>query len=108
MLSKRCQENEIKISDFWRDNSSLDPEHKNILFEIAQEVEWRGRESKLLKRIRKQARNKKFSVRDIKHLSKLVNQQRRKGYRNFDELVYYFPGKDSQTLEMTYYQNFKK
>jgi hypothetical protein len=96
------------MSDFWKNNSTLDPEHKDLLLKIAKKISWKGYYMKLLKRIRKLARAKDFSVREDKLLSKLVNQQRRKGYRNFEELVYYFPGKDAEMLERKYYEKFTK
>jgi hypothetical protein len=96
------------MSDFWKNNSPLDPEHKDVLLWIAKKISWKGHESKLLHRIRKKARNKDFSVRDIKFLSKLINQQKKKGYRSFEELVYYFPGKDAEMLERKYYEKFTK
>ena len=108
MLDSLCEESGLKMADFWKNSLPLELEHKEVLFKLAAEVSWRGRESKLLKRIRRLAKKEGFSVRDTKLLSKLVNQQRRRGYRNFDELAYYFPGKDAEMLEATYYQYFKK
>jgi hypothetical protein len=78
-----------------------------VLHEVARKVSWRGRASKLLNRIRKITKNKKFSVRDAKLLSKLANQQKKKGSINLEEISYYFPGKSLQMIEEEYEKIFE-
>jgi hypothetical protein len=104
LLREHCELDGIKISDFWKGNKGLPAYHMEVLDEIKREIDWKGTKSELLKRIRKLGRSLEFSARDVKFLKKLINQQRKKGYLNFEEVLYYFPGKSLKHIEDKFHQ----
>lgn len=104
LLRKNCETGGIDISDFWKKDKGILAYHMNVLSEIKREIDWRGTRNKLLKRIRKLGRSPDFSARDIRLLKKLANQQRKKGYLDFEEMLYYFPGKSIEQVRDKYYQ----
>ena len=58
---------------------------------------------KLLERIRKIAMNQfKFSSRDTKLFRKIVKQQKKDGYIDYEEIQYYFPGKSLDVIKKKY------
>ena len=59
----------------------------------------------LLARIQKIGRNRtNFTIREVKFLKKLINQQKKDGYTDFEEVADHFPGKSVETLENKYYE----
>lgn len=96
---------EVQIEDlFVAKSNRLKGNALLVLKEIAEIINWRSSRSDLQKRIRKLASQTTFSVRDKKLLKKLVNKQRKVGEINFDDILYYFPGKSVETLKKYYYQ----
>ena len=102
LLKEYCKEEDLEVTDFWKNDRWLPPEHKNILAQVKKEINWRGTKKELLKRIRKQARMTEFSAREVKLITKLVNQQKKHGFRDFKAMVYYFPGKSVEMIEEKY------
>jgi hypothetical protein len=102
ILGEKCKEEELRIIDFWKNDRWLSPEHKIVLAHVKKEINWKGTKNELLKRIRRQARILGFSARDVKLITKMINQQKRNGYRDFEALVYYFPGKTAEMIQEKY------
>lgn len=96
----------MDIESFWKDNNKLDSARKSILYEVSRKISWKGRESKLLKRIRSLARNKKFSIRDGKLFNELVSKQLKYGHIDLEKILYYFPGKSLRMIENEYEKRF--
>ena len=103
VLNKLLKEYDIPLSDFEGNNFPLSDRLMDVLDELISMTKWRkSRKFELLQRSRKMIMNKTFSIRDKKLLSKLVNQQKRQGFINYEEIVYYFPGKTAKMLEIQY------
>ena len=70
-------------------------------------MKWRrNRKKDLLRRIRKIGLRKTFSVREIKLLRKLINQQVKEGFIDFEAIHGQFPGKTIEQLKEKYNQKF--
>ena len=108
-LLEICDENNTRIEDFWKSFYELNSHQIKILEELSEKVMWKRKNfTSLHSRICKiGARRETFTVREIKFLKKMVNRQLRKGYTNFQELVYYFPGKTVDKLTEKYNQESK-
>lgn len=104
LLREHCETDGINISDFWKGGKGLPAYHMDVLDEIKKEIDWKGTKNELLKRVRKLGKSAGFSARDTKFLKKLINQQRKKGYLDFEEVLYYFPGKSVEQVRDQYYQ----
>ena len=48
----------------------------------------------------------KFSVREVKLLRKLINNQKKRGYVNYSEIHDQFPGKSLKLLEKKYNEKY--
>jgi hypothetical protein len=79
-----------------------------LLIKIREKIDWRGPKIELLRRIRRLGRSKKFTVRDVKLLRKIVNQQKREGYTDFKAALYYFPGKSVEMIERKYNEKYRR
>ncbi|CAI2383208.1 unnamed protein product [Moneuplotes crassus] len=103
-LIELCKECQVQVSDFWSSATILSSELWGILERIAAEISWSpSKLDQLLTRIKKIGKNPdKFSARDNKLLRKLVNQQKRNGYIDYQEVLYYFPGKSLETIKKKY------
>jgi hypothetical protein len=73
---------------------------------VSREICWKGTKNELLKRIRRIAFKHDFSAREVKLLRKLVNEQKKHGYTNFEEVQYYFPGKTIEMIEAKYNEKY--
>ena len=87
------------ISDFWIHNRGVDYLLDEILDEVLSQISYKGDKDQLLKRIRKVARFKTFSIRDRKLLKKLVEAQKQKHDIDLAQLEYFFPGKEIAVIE---------
>lgn len=93
----------MPISKFEGTKFPLSKKLMQILEDLIEEISWRrSRKQQLVQRIRKLIMDPSFSIRDTKLLSKMVNQQRKKGYTDYQELLYYFPGKTVEMLSDHY------
>ena len=106
ILHKIWREKDVPPSKFWEGTEKAGPELKALLVAISQEICWKGTKNELLKRIRKVALKKGFSAREVKLLRKLVNEQKKNGYTDFEEVQYYFPGKTTEMLEEKYNEKY--
>lgn len=106
LLNTFCKEEKISPCEFWKKDEKINSVHKSILCRIVSETNWKGTKNELLSRMRKVALNSTFSVRDVKLLRKLVNEQKRNGYTNFEEVLYYFPGKSLEMIEEKYNEKY--
>ena len=77
-----------------------------MLIKVESKFDWRSGRPTLLKRIWRVGTNTSFSVRDKKLLRKLVNQQVREGYKDFQKILHFFPGKTIEMLEKKYNEKF--
>lgn len=103
VLTRLCKENKVPLARFEGEKFPLSKKLMQILEDLIEEISWRrSRKIQLVQRIRKLIMDKSFSIRDTKLLSKMVNQQRRKGYIDYEELTYYFPGKTADMLSEHY------
>ena len=76
------------ISDFWIHNRGVDYILDEILDEVLSQISYKGDKDQLLKRIRRVARFKTFSIRDRKLLKKLVEAQKQKHGIDLSQLEY--------------------
>ena len=104
LLIKLWQEYDIEISDFTDKRVRPCERMTEILKTLKSELKWKRSKNLLLKRIRKIGNNSDFSVRENKLLRKLVNQQLKNGYADFEAILVHFPGKTSEMLEQKYYE----
>ena len=103
LLKEKCDEQGYEITDFWKDNNKLSGGLYKIYKQVLKIVNWKGHKPDLLKRIRRVGTKSTFSAREIKLLRKLINQQKREGYVDFNSILYFFPGKSVKMLEQKYY-----
>ena len=90
----------VPIENFWKNDENLEGIEAEILINLTQEVNWkRKRKYDLLRRIRKIARRKEFSVRETKMIKKLIRKQMKEGFMNFEAIKYYFPGKTAEMIK---------
>jgi UDP-2,3-diacylglucosamine pyrophosphatase LpxH len=106
LLNQTCKEKGINPSEFWVEDKKIWAAHKDILCKIRLETNWKGTKNELLRRIRKVALKSSFSAREVKLLRKLVNEQKKNGYTNFEEIQYYFPGKTVEMMEEKYNEKY--
>lgn len=102
-LRQLCKRENCDMSKFWENNEKPEGTYKQIFMELKQSIEWKCTHKDLLKRIRKIGRCTKFTARETKLLRKLINQQMRESEVNFDQVMFYFPGKTAEMLENQYY-----
>ncbi|CAI2363226.1 unnamed protein product [Moneuplotes crassus] len=103
-LLQICEKNQTRIEEFWNSFDTLKKVHVKILKELSDKVMWKRKNFvSLHSRIRKIGEKRHtFTVREVKFLKKMVNKQQRKGRTDFNELVYYFPGKKEEQLIRKY------
>ena len=106
LLNVLCKEQKIPISAFMIKNHEITDMMMGILRIIKKKLNWKRSKMVLIRRIRRIANNDKFSVRDTKYLRKLINKQIKKGYTDFEEVLYEFPGKTVEMLEKKYNEKF--
>jgi hypothetical protein len=102
-----CQAEGLDIEDFWKDNEILRPQLYKLLLKVKEEINWGGPKVELLKRIRKLGKSTTFTVREVKLLRKLINQQKREGYTDFKAVLYYFPGKSLKMVRNKYNEKYR-
>lgn len=84
----------MPITNFWSDAYPLPKPETDILIALAKKISWkRNRKLDLLKRIRRIATRKTFSVREKKLLKRIINKQKANGIEDVNEITENFPGK---------------
>jgi len=106
MLIQLWEEHWIPIDDFTNPNGETSEEMVEVLRIMKKKLEWKRSKMVLLKRIRKISNNREFSVRETKLLRKLINRQKKDGYIDFQEVLFYFPGKTIEILRNKYNEKF--
>ena len=106
MLIQLWEEHWIPIDDFTNPNGETSEEMVEVLRIMKKKLEWKRSKMVLLKRIRKISNNREFSVRETKLLRKLINKQKKDGYIDFQEVLFYFPGKTIDILKNKYNEKF--
>ncbi|CAI2362036.1 unnamed protein product [Moneuplotes crassus] len=75
ILNAICKEHGVSVTNFWKDSAPLPRREKSILIALADKICWkRNRKLDLLKRIRRIATKKTFSVREKKLLKKIISK----------------------------------
>ena len=109
ILQTLCTQNNIPIESFWENDDPLEGDKLGILKQLIVEINWRkNRKVDLLKRIRRIGRKTTFSVRETRFLGKLIHNQVEEGYRDFEVILQYFPGKTLEMVKDHYLKNFAK
>mmetsp|Transcript_20613 Transcript_20613/g.18254 ORF Transcript_20613/g.18254 Transcript_20613/m.18254 type:complete len:275 (+) Transcript_20613:17-841(+) len=107
VLKKLCSQHGIVIDNFYKDDKPLQDVEAVVLLQLSLEIGWKkNRRCDLLKRIRRISRKTTFSVRETKLLKKLIQDQAKEGYKNFEVVLEYFPGKTIDILKSHFIQNF--
>lgn len=106
-LTELCAQEGIQVSGFWTSHP-LDSTFSKVLKMLAVKINWDCYKMKnLLARIKKIGkRAESFSAREVKLLRKLINQQKKEGFTDFQRIAYYFPGKTVETLEKKYNEKY--
>ena len=64
-----------------------------IIKDISADLNWHNSDYKLMLRLQKTYNNQRFSVRDLKILSRELKQQKKSGKFQIQTLSWFFPGK---------------
>ena len=98
VLKAIWKEKECELFDFitkhWRSSAKIN----EILCQVLVQTNFKGNKTLLLKRIQKLLLSQEYSVREEKLLKKLVLIQLKSGKIDFNQLEYFFPGKDSEEI----------
>ena len=98
MLKELCANHQRDISDFCITDLKSDLVLQKILTEAHQQTNFRGDKISLFKRIKKLSWKQKFSVRENKLFTKLIQLQLKSDKLDFNQIEYFFPGKNSNVL----------
>jgi len=83
----------------------------SLIDKIAQLSKWRGPIQTFVARIRVQTEKQSFSVREMKHMTKLIKRNTKNSETGFKNIIYHFPGKTEQNVYQTWercYLNLKQ
>ena len=86
------------VTEFWIGEQAIDGTLDEVLSETLNQIEFKGDKLLLLKRIRKIASNKDFSIREKKLMRRLIEIQSKSFNIDFDQIEYFFPGKLSEIV----------
>ena len=101
VLQNLCKEHNLPIKVFKLSKKYTKP-MKVLLKELKSTIGWRGTLLSLHARIKKVTAKSSLTTRDRKLLSKLINQQRKTGIVDYEQIEYYFPGKTAKELQHEY------
>ena len=100
LLAQLWKQENVDAEDFWTDHAKISIQHDYILMNLAFQMNWRGNNQSLLKRIQGLGRDQTLSTRQMNLLRKLKNKANRENKEfSLRDVVDSFPGKSISTLQ---------